>query len=218
MIDGRSQTQPHSIAGAGEPGKPRAASLSLGSPSLDSPSLDSRYEALRAELVRAVRRVCPEWLADRRDDLVQTALLRVMEIERRSEEAREFAPAYLGRTAYCALIDEIRKLRRRREVPLDPGDRDGGDAGHRGDRSWDLAAPHPGPQQVSQANEIGRGIRDCLGRMVRPRQMAVTLHMLGHGVPEVARLLRWSAKRAENLVYRGLDDLRRCLREKGLEP
>jgi hypothetical protein len=30
--------------------------------------------------MRAVARVCPHWLADRRDDLVQSALLRVMHI------------------------------------------------------------------------------------------------------------------------------------------
>lgn len=211
-MDGISRAETQAVAAPGEPPSPSSAGAAWA---------DERYEALRAELVRAVRRVCPGWLADRRDDLVQVALLRVIEIERRGEGARELAPAYLARTAYCVLIDEIRKLRRRREVPLDPGDRGGGERGDRGDRSersWDLAAPQPGPQQVSEAGEIGRGIRACLGRMVAPRRMAVTLHLLGHGVPEVARLLLWSGKRAENLVYRGLDDLRRCLREKGLEP
>jgi RNA polymerase sigma-70 factor (ECF subfamily) len=38
------------------------------------------YVALRQHLMRAVARVCPHWLADRRDDLVQSALLRVMHI------------------------------------------------------------------------------------------------------------------------------------------
>ena len=34
--------------------------------------------------------------------------------------------------------------------------------------------------------------------------------------PEVASILKWRAKTAENLVYRGLADLRRCLATKGL--
>jgi RNA polymerase sigma-70 factor (ECF subfamily) len=35
-------------------------------------------------------------------------------------------------------------------------------------------------------------------------------------VPELGRLLGWNAKKAENLVYRGLADLRGCLTEKGV--
>ena len=34
----------------------------------------------------------------------------------------------------------------------------------------------------------------------------------------VAEMLGWNAKRADNLVYRGLADLRRCLTAKGIEP
>ena len=34
---------------------------------------------------------------------------------------------------------------------------------------------------------------------------------------EVGRLLGWAAKRAENLVYRGMADLRGCLGGKGIQ-
>ena len=44
------------------------------------------------------------------------------------------------------------------------------------------------------------------------------LHLQGHSVPDAARLLGWPAKRTENLVYRGLADLRRCLIAKGHTP
>jgi RNA polymerase sigma-70 factor, ECF subfamily len=46
----------------------------------------------------------------------------------------------------------------------------------------------------------------------------VTLYLQGHTVPETARILGWDAKRAENLVYRGLADLRQCLMGKGHRP
>ena len=35
---------------------------------------------------------------------------------------------------------------------------------------------------------------------------------------EAAGILDWSAKRVENLVYRGLADLRDCLAAKGFKP
>ena len=54
--------------------------------------------------------------------------------------------------------------------------------------------------------------------MKRERRLAVTLHLQGHTVPETARILDWAAKQTENLVYRGLADLRECLMAKGLRP
>lgn len=164
------------------------------------------YAELNDKLARAVASVCPRWLAEQRDDIVQVALMRVMEIRRKSEEEREFSSSYLWRTAYSALIDEIRRLRRRQEVPLEEGGEDG----------WD--APSPGPEHDARGREIGEGIRQCLATLVRPRRLAVTLYLQGHTVPQVARLMGWSTKRADNLVYRGISDLRRCLTERGINP
>ena len=53
---------------------------------------------------------------------------------------------------------------------------------------------------------------------MRPRRLAVTLHLQGHSVPEVGRLMGWSAKKADNLVYRGRADLRECLELRGIRP
>ena len=92
-------------------------------------------------------------------------------------------------------------------------------------RAHPVRAPGPGPAdqviagaEAPAAAEVGRGIRDCLGNLVRDRRLAVALYLQGHGVPDASRLLAWSAKRTENLVYRGLSDLRRCLTDKGLAP
>ena len=65
------------------------------------------YTDLRRKLTRAVASVCPAWLSDQAEDIVQVSLMRVMEIRRKSEEDRQFSSSYLWRTAYSALIDEI---------------------------------------------------------------------------------------------------------------
>jgi RNA polymerase sigma-70 factor (ECF subfamily) len=171
-----------------------------------SPISDADYARLRDDLKRSVARVCPRWLADRSEDLVQVALMRVMEIRRRSEGSAEFTSYYLKKAAYSALIDEIRRLRRRQEVSIE-GDEE---------TELDPAAETPDPERASAGKEVGRAIRDCLGFMVRPRRMAVTLNLQGHSVPEIGRLLGWTGKKAENLVYRGMSDLRGCLEGKGL--
>jgi RNA polymerase sigma-70 factor (ECF subfamily) len=170
-------------------------------PRSSAPSED-QIAHLRAELARAVRRICPAWLADRADDLVQVALMRVMEIQNKSEGNAELSTFYLQRAARSALIDEIRRRRRRQEVTLDEAMAESYPAAR---------APEPDPERAASGRELGRAIQGCLGRLIRPRQVTVTLHLLGHSVPEAARLLGWSAKRVENLVYRGLADLRGCL-------
>ncbi|HYX24061.1 MAG TPA: RNA polymerase sigma factor [Thermoanaerobaculia bacterium] len=168
------------------------------------------FAQLHRELVRAVDRVCPRWMADRADDLVQVALMRVMEIQRKKEGAAELNLFYLRKVAYSAMIDEIRRLRRRQEVSLAGGGEEDEPV------AYDPAAPAPDPERASAGREAGRAIRDCLGRMVPPRRHAVTLNLQGHSVPDIGRLLGWTAKKAENLVYRGMSDLRGCLGEKGI--
>lgn len=175
------------------------------------PQEEDDYARLRGDLARAVHRICPSWLASRADDLVQVALLRVLELRRKSEENARLSPSYLRKVAYSALIDEIRRWRRRREVPLET--EDGGI-----DPAAEQESGLPDPEERSTGREAGRAIRDCLGIVVRPRRLAVTLHLQGHSVPEIGRLMGWSSKKADNLVYRGLADLRECLGSKGVRP
>lgn len=165
---------------------------------------DEQIAELREQLVRAVSRTCPRWLASEADDLVQVALLKVLEIAGRREGTPEFSTFYLRRTAYSTVVDEIRRRRRRREVPLDEGP--GMD---------ERPTPAADPERLSSDGELGRAIRGCLETLIRPRKLAVTLHLQGHRIREVGELLGWSAKRAENLIYRGLEDLRGCLDRRG---
>lgn len=169
------------------------------------------YERLRAELVRSVSRICPPWLTSHADDLVQVALVRVMEVCRKSEENVQISTSYLRKTAYSALIDEIRRCRRRREVSLET--EEGGI-----DPAVELGSPRPDPEERFAGHEVGHAIRECLAQIVRPRRLAVALHLQGHSVPEIGHLMNWAPKKADNLVYRGLADLRECLVSKGVRP
>lgn len=170
-----------------------------------------RHERLRRDLSRAVAAVCPSWLADDREDLVQAAMIKVMAVERRGEAQGEGIPplgtSYLYRVAHSAVIDEIRVRRRRPEVSLEEDEVASGQT-----------AREPAPDESARGREIGSAIRACLAAMKRERRLAITLRLLGHSVPEAARLLGWSGKSTENLVYRGLADLRACLQSKGFAP
>ena len=166
------------------------------------------YTKLRRDLVHAVARVCPRWQPALRDDLVQAAVMRVMQVLGKTggegEGDPRLTPSYLYKVAYTVLIDEIRRERRRRETSLEE------------DAVAQRVVTEENPERLATSHELGRGIQDCLTRIKRERRLAVTLYLQGHNVPEAARLLDWTAKRTENLVYRGLADLRECLTAKGM--
>jgi RNA polymerase sigma-70 factor (ECF subfamily) len=172
---------------------------------------EARWTTLRHALARAVRRQCPQWLSDHAEDLVHAALMKVMAMPGAREGKRGLSSFYLYRVAHSALVDEIRRRQRRREVPLEVDD-----------SSQEGATIEPkatgNPEQHASLRELGSAVRDCLLSMNGDRRLAVTLYIQGHSVPEAARILGWAAKRTENLVYRGLADLRQCLLGKGHAP
>jgi RNA polymerase sigma-70 factor, ECF subfamily len=149
-------------------------------------------EGMRSILVRAVACHCPAWLGSQAEDLVQTALLRMME-RPTPEGTGPPRASYLWRVAFSVVIDEIRRRKRTQSYQTEAESRVG---------------------QTSPGPDLGAEIRDCLAQLPEARRLSVTLHLQGFRLSEVATALRWSEKRVENLIYRGLADMRRCLRGK----
>ena len=175
-------------------------------PTTKGPTEGEAYASVRRKLEQAVSKICPYLPASDKDDVVQAAILRLLKIQQKSEGNREFNASYLWRVAYSALIDETRRRRRRKEDPLEQ-------------EVLDTTVHASGnPERETAARELGSAIQVCLQRLVRTRRLAVTLYLQGHGVPEAAQLLDWQRKKVENLVYRGLVDLRQCLNAKGIKP
>ena len=174
------------------------------------PLSDEEVLRLRRRLERSVASVCPLSMADLREDLVQDALLKVLRILESRPADAELNATYLWRTAYCALVDELRVLRRRSEVAL--GDPEGDDPGPA------LESPEPGPARKCRSAEIRRAFDHCLGLMAESRRLAVILHLQGESAGDAADLLGWAKKRVYNLTFRGLQDLRGCLEKRGVTP
>src|SRR5262245_27662274 len=164
-------------------------------------------DEVRTRMLELVKRTAPRWLSPHAEDIVQTAIVRVMERHGTSGGDLDVSASYLLKAAYNATVDEIRKRYRSPEmVPHDtaPFDR--------------AEAPAPGPERAAEAVEIDKGIRACLASLAPPRRRAVILYLLGYSLAEASEALGWTLKRSEHLIYRGLDDMRRCLAAKGLEP
>ena len=181
------------------PGPPIIA----GGHAMEAVTDDRSDDALRRALGREVLRYCPAWLRGSAEDIAQAAWLRLDEARRRDERNREPGASFLAKVAYCATVDEIRRDRRRREVSVE---------------TLEPSALERSSEDVLRSREIGTGIRDCMGTLVPNRSRAATLFLLGHTSPEIGRILGWSLRKTENLVFRGMADLRRCLTSKGITP
>ncbi len=170
---------------------------------MESAATAHDYEHLRAQVAVAVSKLCPGWLRDQCDDLVQLAVMRI----HRRYDAAEINKSFVYRVAHSVIIDEIRKQKRRNEVGMTPTTPDR------------IASPRArSPERSAAGTKLGEHIVACLSELNDDRRRAVTLYLQGHSVPEASAVLGFSRKKTENLVYRGLADLRKHLKARGIEP
>jgi RNA polymerase sigma-70 factor (ECF subfamily) len=162
------------------------------------------FAQIRAKLVISVRRVCPRWLSDRADDIVQDAMIRVLDWQKKNEDLEAPPSSYLWKVAYSATVDEIRRARRRRENPVEM-------------EILEKQGPvdEQGPLQAAVSDDLAQALGGCLGRLRENRRLIVGFHLLGHTLAESEELSGWDGKKVQNLLYRGLADLRQCLSAKG---
>ena len=96
-------------------------------------------------------------------------------------------------------------------------DQQGVEATERMETQVSLAAPQHSPERAADRRRLLELVLAQLQDLPPDRRRAVALHLQGFTTQEIADLLTWTEPRARNLVYRGLDELRRRLRQQGIE-
>jgi RNA polymerase sigma factor (sigma-70 family) len=175
---------------------------------------EQRFDAVMEQYGRllraAIARVCPRDMAADYDDIHQEACLRIW---RAIASGREIpAPAsYIYRVAATTTIDAIRRVKARREQPLEP-------LVSGSDTELDIPAPaHETPLSIAELTQLGEKTHRAIAAFPIHRRRAVSLHLQGLTTQEIAHLLGWSEAKARNLVYRTLKDLRVRLRADGID-
>ena len=182
------------------------------------PDPEERLNALLAEfgalLHASVARVCRPSTGILPEEVEQEARIRLWKALEGEREIRHPA-SYVVRVATTAAIDAMRRVRARREEPLQmsgPSEDSGAVAA-----GPVLRADGPSPEDEAAGAEIGRRVERALTGLAPDRSTAVRLHLQGFTPDEIARLLAWTEPRARNLLYRGLGDLRLALAREGIE-
>lgn len=186
---------------------------------MDAPSIppDSPGSALDAALTgftEMVRRVA--WrhrLSDADvDEVMQEVRIRIWKAsgaaEGASEQVFQSPTSYVYRTAVSAALDLIRRqrsARARRTVSLEE----------------EGVAPvlHAAPtaQETLEGSELATQVARAIEAIPESRRPAVRMYLAGYSREDIADLMGWTEAKTRNLLYRGLDDLRRRLAEMGIE-
>jgi RNA polymerase sigma-70 factor (ECF subfamily) len=173
--------------------------------------LEELLEELGGFLKATIRRLCPRTLGIQADEIEQDVRLRLWR-SMKDERILASPASYMYRAAAAAVIDAVRRVKARREEPLQSIE---AGAERRPD---DLPVEaRNSPHDLALASETRRSVEQGLGRLEQSRRRTVRLHLQGFGSQEIADLLGWTEPKARNLVYRGLEDLRRELRAAGMD-
>jgi RNA polymerase sigma-70 factor (ECF subfamily) len=165
-------------------------------------------------LRKTISRLCPRDLGIQCEDIEQDAYLRLwraLEAERNIKNLT----SYIYRVAVTTTLDAVRRVKARREQQsLDAESRV--DAPGTAVMSGGMVGAVSSPSQAAHGSQILEQVLRALDRLPANRRRAVGLHLQGMSSTEVGAILGWSEAKARNLIYRGLDDLRRHLRAAGI--
>jgi RNA polymerase sigma-70 factor (ECF subfamily) len=174
---------------------------------------DERWRALIEQYGRYLRRIvirlCPRNLGLNFDDVEQEARLRLWKALRDERKIEEPA-SYLYRIAATATIDAVRRVRARREEPLE-------DESEAAPRAAVLVHPGPSLERSTGRSLLLQRIEQVLAGVPAERRRLLGLHVQGFTTQEIADLNGWTEPKARNLLYRTLADLREKLRAQGIQ-
>jgi len=179
--------------------------------------LEERFNLVVEEfgmlLRRAIVRFCPRDKGLQFDDIEQEARLRLWRALQDEREVTNYA-SYLYRIAATATIDALRRVQARHEEQLEiliEQRTDDGDI---------MLAPAPvrdSPERLAESREAVDKVMSAVAKLPDAQRRAVGMYLQGMTSQDVADLMGWSEPKSRNLIYRGLKELRKSLREEGID-
>ncbi len=186
---------------------PPAGAAIAWSQSADSGDVSRALEALVSRFDGFIRRTASrQGLAGPElDEVVQDLRIRLWKAGGARGGIRSTNAVYVRRTAHSATVDLIRRSRSRNARVV----------------SLDLVEPTHAttsnqPDDALEAADLAAEVDRAIDQLQPARRVAVRLYLAGYDRFEIAAAQGWTEGRARNLLYRGLEELRRILGQRGI--
>jgi RNA polymerase sigma factor (sigma-70 family) len=171
-------------------------------------SRDAQIEALVRQYGRLIRqvvkRVGGQAAAPVCDDIEQEVVIALWRLLER-EQTINYPGSYIYRAAVRETVRAVRREISQRQLPLD-------EAAER------IAAPVSNePDAILELRLHSACVRAAIQRLPDDRGRAVRAHLAGFRVAEIMEMYGWTYQRARNLIARGIADLRRTLKDEGVD-
>lgn len=138
------------------------------------------------------------------EDIAQNVKIKIWKLFSGEKKVTHY-PSYIRKIVSSAVIDELRRLRREDILYVPEGD-------SRIEESRYAYVP-----DETRLKNLEMAVAKAVDGLIRSRREVVKLYLLNLSVPEIADYLHWSRDKTRNLLYRGLADLRKRLREMDID-
>jgi RNA polymerase sigma factor (sigma-70 family) len=133
------------------------------------------------------------------EDILQEVRIRLWRVIR-SEKTIVSPASYIRRTVSSAVIDQLRKRHRDEDLIYHEKHK------QISERAFPFLGE--GYQQKLLEETVGKAVE----RLLDSRRQVVKLYLLNFNIREIACFLNWSHDKTRNLLYRGLEDIRKSMK------
>lgn len=138
------------------------------------------------------------------DDIHQEVKIKIWNVLTDEKKIENYA-SYIRKIVNSTVIDHIRRIRREERILFSEIQR--------------KIAERRGTYKKERIDEKNYKniLRQSVDFLLDSRKKVVKLYLLNMTLEEIAEYFNWSLHKTRNLLYRGLNDLKKILQEKGIE-
>lgn len=138
------------------------------------------------------------------EDISQEIKIKLWKVLSHEKEIANF-PSYLRKVVNSSVIDMLRKYKREEGVFLHEKQK------RISEMKDDYLA------ELSTNEYLRERLAEAVSSLIESRRKVVKLFLLDMTIEEIASFYRWSKDKTRNLLYRGLADLKRILKDKDID-
>lgn len=135
------------------------------------------------------------------EDLSQDVRIRIWKLMKSEKIVTNYA-SYIKKVVNSAVIDRLRRWRREEGVVQEEKSRQIAE--------YELVY-HPEGEKLESLKEL---VAEAVEDLIETRRQVVKLYLLNMSVEEISAYLKFSQDKTRNLLYRGLADLKRLLKDR----